>query len=272
MGNRLRRGVDRAKREQRGLLMGFLPAGFPTPAEFHSVAREAFSAGLDALEVSMPGPAPELDGPLIQSAADRASAHLGSISEALLLAARSRVSDDDAIVALAYASTLEGISVEGFFQELVDADIDAYLLPQHSMAEQLELAEHARERGIEPVLFLHLQEDLDRLAASSLEDPIIYLQSADLRTGGRFDPVKASERLSELAEALDERSYVVCVGFGVRGPRETETLIAAGADGVIIGTGLVRAADAGPDEVAALVSSMMPALERTSKRSGAGGR
>ncbi|PRI11176.1 tryptophan synthase subunit alpha [Leucobacter massiliensis] len=260
MSTRMRRRLAQLESERRGMLMGFLPAGFPEPDAFRAVAQAAFGAGLDALEVSMPGPAPELDGPLIQAAAERASAHLDGIPAALRLAASSRSEDADTIVALAYASTFAHIGPEAFFDELVAADIDAYLLPQHPMREQLALGERARARGIEPVLFLYLQEDLELLAASPIEEPVIYLQSADLRTGGAFNPEKAAERLAELAEALGERRYFVCVGFGVRGPEEVEALMATGANGAIIGTQLVRAADEGPDAVTALVDSVAPAL------------
>ncbi|MDZ8274806.1 tryptophan synthase subunit alpha [Microbacterium aquimaris] len=260
MATRLRRRLELLDREQRGMLMGFLPAGFPTPDRFQEATRAAFGAGLDVLEVSMPGPAPELDGPLIQDAARRASAGVDGIPHALRLAAAARAADDDTIVALAYASTFDHISIEEFLDELERADIDAYLLPQHPLEEQLAIGARAQERGIEPVLFLYRQEDLPLLAASPIDRPVIYLQSADLRTGGAFNPDKAAERLSELAEALADKEYSVCVGFGVRGPEEIDTVMACGADGAIIGTRLVRAADEGPDEVAALVDQVAPAL------------
>lgn len=260
MTTRLRRRLEQLGSERRGMLMGFLPTGFPAPEQFIEVARAAFDAGLDALEVSMPGPAPELDGPLIQAAAEQASAHLDGIPAALRLAARSRSTDEDTIVALAYASTFKGITPDAFFDELLAADVDAYLLPQHPMSEQLDLGERAQARGLEPVLFLYLQEDLRLLAASSIENPVIYLQSADLRTGGLFDPGKAAERLAELAEALGDRKYFVCVGFGVRGPDEVEELMREGADGAIIGTQLVRAANEGREAITALIDGVAPAL------------
>src|SRR5690606_25232619 len=90
--------------------------------------------------------------------------------------------------------------------------------------------------------------------------PVIYLQSADLRTGGTFNPEKAAERLDELAEAMGDRHYYVCVGFGVRGPDEVIEVMAAGAHGAIIGTQLVRAAEEGPDAITALVDGVAPAL------------
>ena len=266
MTTRLTRRLTQLGDERRGMLMGFLPTGFPTQDRFRAVVQAAFDAGLDALEVSMPGPAPELDGPLIQAAAERAAAEVPDIPAALRLAASSRSSDDDTIVALAYASTFDRISEEEFFAELLAADIDAYLLPQHPMSEQLVLGARARELGIEPVLFLYRQEDLSLLADSAIDSPVIYLQSADLRTGEKFNPEKTVERLGELAEALGHRHYYVCVGFGVRGPDEVVEVMASGAHGAIIGTQLVRAAEEGPDAITALVDAVAPALVGRLKR------
>lgn len=242
--------------------MGFLPAGYPSPEGFRAAAQAAFESGLDALEVSMPGPAPELDGPLIQNAALQAAPQMSGIPDALRLAASSRLHPDDSIVALAYLSTFEGISVGDLLSEIVAADVDGILLPQHTMVEQLEVGLSAQAKGIEPVLFLHRQEDLELIATSALVNPVIYLQSADLRTGGAFNPVKAEERLNELRAALHGKSYSVCVGFGVRGLEEVRVLMAAGADGAIIGTRLVAAAGDSPEAVARIVDEVAPALVR----------
>lgn len=243
--------------------MGFLPAGYPSPEGFTASSRAAFAAGLDALEVGMPGPASALDGPLIKAAAAQASHHVTSPEEALKLAAASRSRDDDTVVALAHASLFRETDEEAFLGLLDDTDIDAYLLPEHPIDEQIAIGAVARSRGIEPVLFLHLAKDLQLIAASELEEPVIYLQSADLRTGGTFDSDKARERLSELAEALKAKPYHVCVGFGVRGRDEVETVIDAGADGAIIGTRFVQAAAAGEaSHTAALVDEVTPALIR----------
>lgn len=262
MATRLKRRLAQAADEKRGILFGFLPTGYPDPAEFRTVVGAAFDAGLDALEATMPGPAPDLDGPLIQEAAASAAHHLAGIPEALALAAASRSSDDDTIIAMAYGHHFDHLSPTDFLGRLAEADVDAYLVPQMPMAEQLALGAQAQARGIEPVIFLHLEEDLRLLATSSLDEPVIYLQSADLRTGGTFNPDKAAERLTELREAMGTRRYHVCVGFGVRGFDEAVALMEAGADGIIIGTRVVQAAAEGGEAVARIVDEVAPALVR----------
>lgn len=262
MATRLKRRLRQAAEEKRGILFGFLPAGFPTPDAFVSTVRAAFEAGLDALEATMPGPAPELDGPLIRDAALQAHEYLSTIPEALRLAAASRSSDDDTIIAMAYARHFGDLTPSAFLAMLDDADVDAYLVPEMPMSEQLEMGHEAQEMGIEPVIFLHLEEDLERLAHSNLDEPVIYLQSADLRTGGTFNPARTAERLSELRAAMGKRSYRVCVGFGVRGFDEAVALMETGADGIIIGTRVVQAAAISTEDVIQIIDEVAPALVR----------
>jgi tryptophan synthase alpha chain len=261
MPSRLRRRFAQSKAERRGVLFGYLPAGYPTPDDFLASAAAAFDAGLDALEVGLPSPVPDLDGPLIKAAIAEGSRHVPTVREALQLAASARRDDDDSIIALAYGSLFERVSVDDFLQLVKDADVDAVLLPQASVADQLDISRRAARLGIDVVVFLHLEEDLPVLVATS-DDPIIYLQSAALRTGGQFNPDKAQERLRELAEAFDGRPYSVCVGFGVRGREDVAALMAGGADGAIIGTRLVAAAGERPADVGAIVDEVAPVLVR----------
>ncbi len=258
--NRLRARLELAASEQRGILIGFLPVGYPDPQRFVSAARSAFRSGLDALEVSLPGPAPALDGPLIQEAASAAAEHFGAFGEGITLATSSREHEDDVIITLAYDHHIKSIGVTPLLDAIAEAGVDALLLPQQTVAEQLTIGAAARARNIESIIFLHLEEDLETLRTSDLKDPLIYLQSADLHTGGRFNPGKALERLTELRTAMRGKPYHVAVGFGVRGATEVKAVVQGGADGAIVGTRLVAAAKESPDEVAKLIDSLRPAL------------
>lgn len=246
-------------------LVGYLPAGYPTAAEHTACVRAAFEAGVDAMEIALPNPPLPLDGPLIQAAAAQGAAHVRDPQHALELAAAGRVHPHQAVIALAYRTAFEELGAEEFLRVCVAADADAVLMPQHTMAEQIEMAHRTRAAGLEQVLFIYLEEDLPRLAASGLTDPVVYVQSADLQTGGAFDPDKAQERLGELREALADPGAMVLVGFGLKGRSQVETLIGSSADGVIVGTSMVEAArDGGPEAVRELTADIQPALPKLS--------
>ena len=262
MVNRLATRLAWSRDGGRLALVGYLPAGYPTAAEHTACVRAAFEAGVDAMEIALPNPPLPLDGPLIQAAAAQGAEHVRDARHALELAARGRVHPDQAIIALAYRTAVEELGVEDLLRSCVAADVDAVLMPQHTMQEQIEMAHRTRAAGLEQVLFIYLEEDLPRLAASGLPDPVVYVQSADLQTGGSFDPAKARERLEELRDALVDPAAAVLVGFGLKGPAEVETLVGTSADGVVVGTAMVAAAGGGPEAVRDLAAAIQPALPK----------
>ncbi len=260
--NRLSQRLAAGRSGRRLVLVGYLPAGYPGREEFVACVRAAFEAGADAMEIALSNPPLPMDGPRIQQAAQLGARNVSGPLDALQRAAGARVQPDQSVVALAYRAAFDELGAERFLEVCVDGGADALLMPQHTMAEQLEMAHRSRAVGLEQLVFLHLQEDLPALAASGLTRPVVYLQSADLQTGGRFDAAKAVERLGEVREALAGRDAHVLVGFGVRGPEEAAALLDSTADGVIVGTSLVEAAADGPGAVRELVGRMQPALTR----------
>jgi tryptophan synthase alpha chain len=260
--NRLASRLAWSRAGGRLALVGYLPAGYPDAAEHTACVRAAFEAGVDAMEIALPNPPSPLDGPLIQQAAAQGAAHVRGPQHALELAVRGRVHPDQAVIALAYRTAFEELGAEEFLRVCAAAGVDAVLLPQHTMREQIDLAHRTRAAGLEQVLFIYLEEDLPLLAASGLADPVVYVQSADLQTGGAFDPDKAQERLVELRAALADPGAAVVVGFGLKGRAQVETLVGTSADGVVVGTSMVEAAGDGAEAVRELTAAIQPALPK----------
>lgn len=266
--NRLTQSLQQCREQRRLLLVGFLPAGWPERAQHESSVAAAFDAGIDALEIAVPNPPLLMDGPLLRRAAAVTSREVTDAADALTLAARGRADRRCPLIALFYRHAAEELGLSQLLDVCVEAGADAVLMPEHPFAEQLQIAEKARARGLEQVLFLHLEDDLPLLTATGLDRPVIYMQSADLQTGGPFDADKARERLGELREALGGRDAFVLVGFGVHGAEEVGELADSSADGVIVGTALTRAAEGGTAPLVDLVTTMLPALARPCASSG----
>lgn len=260
--NRLTRRLEQCRAGNRLLLAGYLPAGWPDRDGHVRCLRAAVDAGADAMEIAMPNPPLPLDGPQVQHASRIGAGHVDGAADALRLAARGRGSSDAAIIALFYRHAHDELGIDDVLATCVDNDVDALLLPQHPLSEQIEVAHRSRAAGLEQVLFVHLEQDLPLLAASRLDHPVIYLQSADLRTGGPFDADKAHERLGEVRDVLGVHDASVLVGFGVRGRAEVRALRPTTADGVIMGSAMVEAAGTGSTAVGKLVAEIRPELRR----------
>lgn len=266
--NRLVEALQDSREQHRLLLVGFLPAGWPDRSRHEACVAAVMDGGVDALEIAVPSPPLPMDGPLLQQAAEVATREVGDAATALRLAAQARGHRRSAIIGLFYRHAVDELGVRGVIDTAVAADADALLMPEHTFAEQLEIAHQARAAGLEQVLFLFLEKDLELLADLDLDRPIIYMQSADLRTGDPFDGAKARERVGELRDALAGRDAAVLVGFGVRGTKEIAELADCSIDGVIVGTALTAAARRGHAPLADMVRGMLPALDRRPQASG----
>lgn len=266
--NRLVRALQDSREQQRLMLVGFLPAGWPDRGRHEACVAAVMDGGVDALEIAVPSPPLPMDGPLLQQAAEVAVREVGTAGAALRLAARGRGERRAAIIGLFYRHAFDELGLQGVIDTCVESDADALLLPEHSFAEQVEIARSARAAGLEQVLFLFLEKDLELLADLDLQSPVIYVQSADLRTGDPFDAAKARERVGELREALGGQDAAVLVGFGVRGAEEIGELAGSSIDGVIVGTALTAAAKDGHAPLADMVRDMLPALDRRPQTTG----
>ncbi|MDQ3715150.1 MAG: tryptophan synthase subunit alpha [Actinomycetota bacterium] len=256
---RLRATLESARLDGRAAVVGYLPAGFPDRARYFDLVEGAFTAGLDALEIGLPGPAPTTEGVAITAAINRCRGAVTGLQDALTLAAEARAHAQDALIALAYDVVVDEVGIDGLLDSCRAAEIDSVLLPQLSMNSQLEIARQAQAEGIDVVFFLSRREEIGQLSDGGVRDPIIYLQSATQHTGGTFNPGTASERLADVRSAFGARSARVLVGFGIASPLDVQVLVRAGADGVVVGTAFVEAADRGGYDLDQLVVALRSA-------------
>lgn len=256
---RLRTRLESCRDDGRAALVGYLPAGFPDRTGYRTLVERAFTAGLDALEIGLPGPTPATEGVTITGALSRGRAAVNGLPDALTLAAAARARAEDALIAVAYDGVVDELGIDNLLDSCLAAEIDSVLLPQQSMERQLEIARQAEAGDIDVVFFLSRREEIGQLVDGGVRDPIIYLQSATQHTGKTFDPDTALERLGDVRSAFGAQSARVLVGFGIASPLDVQILVRAGADGVVVGTALVEAAGRGPDDLDQLVVALRSA-------------
>lgn len=238
------------------MVVGYLPAGFPDRAGYRTLAKRAFTAGLDALEIGLPSPAPATEGATITAALHRGRSEVDGLEDALCLAAAARVRAEDALIAVAYDAVVEEFGIDDLLDSCRAAEIDSILLPQQSMDRQLEISRLAEAKEIDLVFFLSRRAEIEQLVDGGPHDPISYVQSATQHTGKAFNADTALERLVDVQSAFGGQSARVLVGFGIAAPADVRVLVRAGADGVVVGTALVEAGGQGADDLAQLVQEL----------------
>jgi tryptophan synthase alpha chain len=246
-----------ARREGRAALMPYMMGGFPDAATSAAVAAAYADAGADLVELGIPYSDPLADGPVIHAAGTRALA-AGATLESVLADCR-LISARLPVVPMAYANMIIARGPRRFAEELVAAGAAGAIVPDLPPEEGGEVAAELRAAGLALVSLVAPTTPPERRARiCAAAEGFIYVVS-DTRTTGERDELPNA--LDDLVAATKADAPVpVAVGFGIGTPAQAAQ-VGAIADGVIIGTRLVRAVaeSADRDAAAAAVAEFIAA-------------
>jgi tryptophan synthase alpha chain len=258
-------GVERlaqafAKTTKRAALMPYVMAGFPTLEESLRVGEACVQAGADVIELGVPYSDPLADGPVIHEAGSRALA-AGANMAGVLEVARG-FSASVPVVLMCYANMVFAPGVDAFVERLARTGACGLIVPDLPQGEAPEVLDACAAHGIALVPLVApttTQERLVEIGAKA--QGFLYTVSVVGTTGERQ---ALAESFAEIIERAKLSTRVpVALGFGIATPEHARQAADAGADGVIVGTRLVRAAGESEDPAGAvglLVSELAAGL------------
>jgi tryptophan synthase alpha chain len=252
---------------KRAALMPYLMGGFPTLEESVRIGEACVQAGADVLELGMPYSDPLADGPVIHDAGTRALAAGANVAGVLEVARA--LSGSVPVVLMCYANMVFAPGVQAFAERLEQSGACGLIVPDLPQGEAAEVLEACDERGLALVPLVAPTTTDERLAAiGARARGFLYTVSVVGTTGERR---ALGERFAEVvARAKACTEVPVAVGFGISTPEQARQAADAGADGVIVGTRLVRAAGESEDPAAAVgmgVGELAAGLAPTDQRS-----
>jgi tryptophan synthase alpha chain len=227
-------------RENRAALVTYVMAGDPDPATAQAIVDALPAAGADIIELGMPFSDPMADGEVIQAAGLRALNGGMSLAGTLATAARFRTKDDATpIIIMGYYNPIYIYGVERFLADAKAAGVDGLIIVDLPPEMDTELCLPALAAGIAFVRLATPTTDDKRLpAVLKNTSGFVYYVSMTGITGGKI--VDYSRVNEAVARIKRHTALPVAVGFGVKTP-ENAAAIAAGADGVVVGTALISA-------------------------------
>jgi tryptophan synthase alpha chain len=240
--------------------MPYLMGGYPDLETSRQIAIAYAEAGADLVELGVPFSDPLADGPVIHAAGSAALAG-GATVHHVLEVAGTLAAHVPAIV-MCYANPLFARGIERFVDELVAAGVSGLIVPDLPLEEGSDVlaACDAREVALVPLVAPTTPADrLERIGAQARG--FLYTVSLTGTTGERTALDGGLEAV--IARAATRTPVPVAVGFGIATPGQVAAAADAGADGVIVGSRLVRAAGEAKDPAAAvreLVSDFSRAL------------
>jgi tryptophan synthase alpha chain len=248
----------RARRDAgRKLLVPYVTGGLGR--EWQEVVRAVVDAGADAVEVGIPFSDPIMDGRTIQEASQRAL-DLGATPVGVI-DTMATIDVDAPLVVMTYYNLVARLGHERCARHLREAGVDGAIVPDLPYDELDGWGDCADAAGVETVLLAAPTTPDDRLREiCERSHGFVYGVSLMGVTGERAQLAEHAAAMGRRCKAVTDKP--VLIGVGISTP-EQASQAAADADGVIVGSALVRRLldGGGPEEAATFVASLRTALD-----------
>ena len=242
---------------KRAALMPYLMGGYPSLELSRQAGLAAVDAGADLLELGIPFSDPLADGPVIHAAGTRALA-AGATPHGVLRVCQA-LAERVPVALMAYANLVLASGAERFATRAVEAGAAGLIVPDLPHDEAAGLREACDAAGLALIPLVAPTTTPERVRAIGKDARgFVYAVSLTGTTGERDELPAELPRMLERIRAASE--LPVAVGFGIS-TAEQAARVAELADGVIVGSRIVRAAgEGGPESVGAVVGELADAL------------
>jgi tryptophan synthase alpha chain len=237
--------LAKARADNRAALIGYLPVGFPSVDVSIDAMRAMVEAGVDAVEVGIPYSDPVMDGPTIQRATEHA-VRLGVGIREVLRAVTAVADAGAAAVTMGYWNQVERYGVARFAADLRAAGGSGAITPDLIPDEAAEWIAASDDHGLDRIFLVAPSSTDQRIVSTAAASRgFVYATAVMGVTGARDSVGDAAATLVGRVRALAP-DIPVCVGLGVSNGDQAAN-VAGFADGVIVGSALVRRLLDSPD-------------------------
>lgn len=241
-----------ARADRRAMLLPYLTAGLPDPASSADLFLAMAEAGADGFEIGIPYSDPLMDGPTIHTAGLRALDAGATFARSLEIVAKVVDRTGLPVFVMTYANPVLTRGADEYAAAVAAAGAAGMIVADLPVDEAARFAAAAAGSGLGLVMFVAPTTDDARLERVIAADPVFIYGVA--RMGVTGEQVEAESQLERLAQRVRSRTDIPLVaGVGISTP-EMAASAARHADGVIVGSALVRRVLEADDAEAAAAS------------------
>lgn len=246
--SRIEKAFRRLKKEGRKAFIPYIMAGDPSLARTKKLVGLLEECGADIIELGVPFSDPLADGPVIQAAAERAIKKGATLSKVLDSVRDIRKTTEIPIVLMTYFNPIFKYGEEIFPADAKEAGVDGIIVPDLPPDEAGNLIRFSREQGLDTIFLVAPTSTPQRirLVAKSSSGFIYYVSITGI-TGAKLRLDASQHRSIKALRAFTRKP--VALGFGVSRPAEAKA-VAGFADGVIVGSAIVRKLNEAPEQEA----------------------
>ena len=278
-GGRIDAAFSSARSEGRPLIVPFVTAGYPTLDATVPIVAALANAGADLVEIGMPFSDPLADGPTIQHSSEVALANGMSVAGTLEIVRElrdgapgegaatgpsgSKAGGGLPIVLMGYSNPLYAFGLDDFLGQAAAAGVDGLIVADMPPDEAAEYLEGCKTHGLSATFLVAPNAPDERVRkVDEASTDFSYCVTVTGVTGARSEVQDRTIAFLQHMRELAAKPFVV--GFGVKAPEHVR-MLGPHADGVVIGSALIDAIDADPDDPAEAVSNVISPLREAAR-------
>lgn len=249
-------------KKQKGILSVYFTAGFPGPEDTVPVIEALAAQGVDMAEIGIPFSDPMADGETIQNSGQIALKNGMTLTKLFGQVKNIRQKTDIPLVMMGYLNPVMQYGIENFCRECAEAGIDGVIIPDLPFADYLRDYKPVADRyGLKFIMLITPETSEERIRLiDEHTDGFIYMVSTAATTGTQNC---FSEKTLDYFHRIDGMGLrnPRLIGFGISNPATFDAAQAA-ANGVIVGSGFIKALSSSPDDIPQAVSRLLGQLRK----------
>lgn len=258
MKSRISRSFLSLKKQNRKAFIAYIMAGDPNIQRTKEMVSILEDCGVDIIELGVPFSDPLADGPTIQAAAQRALEAGTTLHTVIDLVADLRKSTQIPIILMTYYNPIFKYGERQFIEDACAAGVDGIIVPDLPPDEAGRMILLSKKRPFDVIFLLaptSTEERIKKVCKASRG--FIYYVSITGITGSKLSLDPAIE--SHMNRIRSVSDTPIAVGFGISSPGEA-TLVSQFADGVIVGSAIVKKVNESDQDMKAYLLSLREAI------------
>lgn len=251
---------NRLNAENKKAFIPYIMAGDPDLDTTMEQVLMLKNCGADIIELGVPFSDPLADGPTIQRAAERALKSGVTLKKIIPFVKNLRQHTQIPIILMTYYNPIFKYGEAQFIKDAVNAGVDGVIIPDLPPDEASYLIDMSHEANLDTIFLVaptSTEKRVKKIIAAS--SGFIYYVSITGITGSKLVLHEAFREHLSLIRSLTSKP--IAVGFGVSTPEEAYK-VSRLADGVIIGSAIVKAFHERPDEAKGFILKLKEAIKR----------
>jgi tryptophan synthase alpha chain len=242
MQNRISEKFSELAKKRESALICYVVAGYPDTRTSMQVINALVKGGADIIEIGIPFSDPIADGPTIQAASNLALRKGMTPEKALQLVRSIRKQHPSLpLIAMTYSNIIVRAGMEKFMAQSKQCGLDGFILPDMPVEEGETYSLTASKLDLATVFLVSPNTPrarLRKLVAST--SGFLYVVSVYGITGARNSFQEYTLNTIRAVKQVAGAKVPVAVGFGISRPAQAKSMIAAGAEAVIVGSAIIN--------------------------------